>query len=302
MKLNTRAQEPSFTENKNDYVLKINNFPEINFPKNRLYTSFGTYDDWIKSAHTSYNFHEPGMLEALIFIKEKGFKIRSILDIGSLYGYFSKICESLFDDAKIYAIEPNYDSYKILVESSKYNKNNNNNIECEFMAISDLDQSNYKIFYGFDFLSLSFKNIFIFSVKNFVKFLLRKSNSPFLKIWKLKEESLKYFCENRNISPDLIKIDVEGRQAKIIPPAYKFIFETKPIILLEFDSLEKLNIFDTSNQKIVEPLLKNGYKLFWGDHRKIGCEFEEVTLEDLNQKKINVEKDGLGILLPQTFL
>ena len=298
MNLNTKHFESSFTETIDEFVLKIDDFPEISFPKNDLYSAISSNSEWLRSAHLSSNFHEPGMLKALIHIKKEGYNIENIIDIGSFYGYFSKVCESIFPNAKIYAVEPNYDSFKILEENSKYNKNKLNNIQCNFLAISNDSQTNYKIFYGFDFLRLSISNLLNFGVRNFIKFLLGKSKSPFLKIWKLKEESLESFCNTRDITPDLIKIDVEGRQALIIPPAYKYIEEVRPIILLEFDSAEKLKDFNASNESMVRPLLENGYKLYWGDHRERESEFQEVKLADLDQKQIDIEKDSLGVLIP----
>lgn len=298
MNLNTKHFESSFTETIDEFVLKIDDFPEISFPKNDLYSAISSNSEWLRSAHLSSNFHEPGMLKALIHIKKEGYNIENIIDIGSFYGYFSKVSESIFPNAKIYAVEPNYDSFKILEENSKYNKNKLNNIECNFLAISSDSQTSYKIFYGFDFLRLSISNLLNFGVRNFIKFLLGKSKSPFLKIWKLKEESLERFCNTRDITPDLIKIDVEGRQALIIPPAYKYIEEVRPIILLEFDSAEKLKDFNASNESVVRPLIENGYKLYWGDHREVECEFQEVKLADLDQKQIDIEKDSLGILIP----
>lgn len=298
MNLNTKHFESSFTETIDEFVLKIDDFPEISFPKNDLYSAISSNSEWLRSAHLSSNFHEPGMLKALIHIKKEGYNIENIIDIGSFYGYFSKVCESIFPNAKIYAVEPNYDSFKILEENSKYNKNKLNNIQCNFLAISNDSQTNYKIFYGFDFLRLSISNLLNFGVRNFIKFLLGKSKSPFLKIWKLKEESLESFCNKRDITPDLIKIDVEGRQALIIPPAYKYIEEVRPIILLEFDSAEKLKDFNASNESVVRPLLENGYKLYWGDHRERESKFQEVKLADLDQKQIDIEKDSLGVLIP----
>ena len=298
MKLNTKQFKPSFIENKDDFSLKIDEYPEINFPKNNLYSAISTNSEWLRSAHSSFNFHEPGMLKALIYIKDQGFRVNNILDIGSFYGYFSKVSESIFPKATIYAVEPNYDSFKILSENSNYNKANQSNIQCKFLAISNNNQTHYKIFYGFDFLELSVANFLNYGTRNLLKFFLGKSKSPFLKIWKLKEESLDRFCISRKILPDLIKVDVEGRQAEIIPAAYDFILETKPIILLEFDSLEKLSNFNASNESVIMPLLEQGYRLYWGDHRQQECEFKEVTLRDLNQKLINIEKDSLGMLIP----
>jgi len=300
MNLKTTYNNCSFIENQTDFTLKINNFPEIYFPKNNLYTDFSTNSEWLKSAHIDYNFHEPGMLTALTFIKEKGFKVENIIDIGSLYGYFSKICESIFTEARIFAIEPNYNSYKNLVENSRYTKGHKTRIDCNFMAISDRNSSSFKIFYGYGFMDLTLINLIEYGSKNFIKFLIKRSKSPLLNIFKLKESTLSNFCNTRNFSPDLIKIDVEGYQAKIIPPEYNYILENKPILLLEFDSLIKLTQFKTTNEKIIRPLLQEGYKLYWGDHRKLDDDFLEVGLKDLENQYIDIEKDGLGVLLPPT--
>jgi hypothetical protein len=81
--------------------------------------------------------------------------------------------------------------------------------------------------------------------------------------------------------PDLIKIDVEGYQAKIIPGAINVIQKYKPYIIAEFDNLQTMRRLGTTNKKVFSPLFKLGYKMYWcKNHRLRNSHFIEVSYDD----------------------
>ena len=65
--------------------------------------------------------------------------------------------------------------------------------------------------------------------------------------------SIDDFCDDAGVTPDLIKIDVEGFQSKIVPGAMKTFEKAKPLLLLEFDNPLAYNSFGVSNRKSSSP-------------------------------------------------
>ena len=135
--LNDQKFENTFTETNEHYSLAIDNYNNISFPKNRLESDICSNDEWLKNKHLDSKVHEPGMIKALKFLKVNNFKIDNIIDVGAFFGYFSKICDSLFEGAQIYAIEANYHSYKVLESILLLSINCNNKIS-SFVRNSDL--------------------------------------------------------------------------------------------------------------------------------------------------------------------
>ena len=112
-----------------------------------------------------------------------------------------------------------------------------------------------------------------------------------------KIETISNFITKNNIPHiDILKIDTEGYQASFLPPVAQNLIENKSIILLEFDELKELEKFNSSNQKICSPFLKNGYKLFWLDHRIKGSK-----LEIKNKIDISMEVNSLALLIPSEY-
>lgn len=107
--------------------------------------------------------------------------------------------------------------------------------------------------------------------------------------------SLDAFCDAQLLQPDLIKIDVEGYQAKIIPGAANLIANLRPIVLLEFDGPDSDNSFGVSNKEVIASMMQNGYQLIWGRHRSQKDRFQVLKWEELSDQH---EVNALGILVP----
>jgi len=108
--------------------------------------------------------------------------------------------------------------------------------------------------------------------------------------------TLDEYCASTGTSPDLIKIDTEGYQAKILPGAAETIENSRPILLMEFDRPEKMRYFDTTNEAVVRPLFELGYRAYWcGEHRNRASRFEELTLDGMEERH---ESNSLAVFLP----
>jgi len=205
-------------------------------------------------------------------------KIKNSFDIGVLFGYFSFIIKNLFKSSSVFCLEMN-PSYCLVI-----NKNIELNkqlpappIKCINVGVSDVSQSNQNV--------------------NIDGFILKEDGDSNESI---NLTTLDAFCSETNTYPDLIKIDVEGYQAKIIPGGMAAIEKSKPIILLEFDNGVRLKPFNTTNKEIVKPLLEMGYKCFWcNEQRTADGDFVHVSIDDFNNSH---EKNSLGVLIHEEDL
>jgi hypothetical protein len=129
-----------------------------------------------------------------------------------------------------------------------------------------------------------------------IKGFILKENSESAKSSKLDIMSLDDFCRISNFSPELIKIDVEGYQAKIFPGGMATIEKAKPIIILEFDDPKALDPFNTTNKQITKPLFELGYNCYWcKNQRQFQGKFEKLEYDIFSEVH---ETNSLGVFLP----
>ncbi|HVV94225.1 MAG TPA: FkbM family methyltransferase [Hyphomicrobiales bacterium] len=73
-------------------------------------------------------------------------------------------------------------------------------------------------------------------------------------------ESLDDFCEARGIEPDLVKMDVDGYEAKVIPGAMRLLARRRPWIVMEIHRRKFLAPHGATRESVVKPLLEMGYR------------------------------------------
>jgi FkbM family methyltransferase len=90
--------------------------------------------------------------------------------------------------------------------------------------------------------------------------------------------SIDHFCAERNVAPGLIKIDVDGYEAKVVPGAINTLRRHKPIVFLELHKAKFIQRFDVTRNEIVAPLFDLGYKaLLLDDHHDRESSIVPVT-------------------------
>jgi FkbM family methyltransferase len=196
-------------------------------------------------------------------------------DIGALYGYFSLVVQSLFSDISVRTFEMNPESFVALEKNIAGNKELGKNIKCFNVGLSDRTLLNQKA-----------------KISGFrIHEELSGAEGIDLDIIKLDD-----FCRDQNIQPTIMKIDVEGYQAKIIPGAMETIAMNKPMILLEFDNGDfMMETFGCTNKEVVKPLFDLGYSLFWcGEQRRSSSSFKQLSFDDLSDKH---EKNSLAVFV-----
>jgi FkbM family methyltransferase len=254
--------------------LTIENFPPIHFPIYPAANKMGGAAFWVKHKHADGAIHEPAMVAALLTLQHY-LPTPVFFDIGALYGYFSLVVNSVFKDATICAFEMNPESFAFLEKNLLANQAiNTNKLRGVNVGLSDKTQLQHKA--------------------RIEKFKLYEQDNEADGV-ALDLITLDDFCADNNLYPTLMKIDVEGYQAKIIPAALKAIAEHKPAILLEFDAPNTLKAFGRTNKEIVKPLFDLGYSLFWcRTQRRANAYFQQVSYDELSDEH---EKNSLGLFV-----
>lgn len=225
--------------------------------------------------------HEPATVGAFL-AATRWRDVRHVWDVGALYGYFVLLAEHLYPKAEITAFEMHPTIIQGLIE------NVSPKTGCVHAAISDeikLDVMHW----------VSGFNIFEKPSGGWGElpkipgaFKQRGENNRGRGFSHVDFITLDAWAETHP-APDLIKIDVEGYQAKAILGARKLLENANPIIVIELHDPEKLARFGISNAQTVQPLYDLGYRGFWcGNHRAIDAAFEEVTQMEERHEKLSI--------------
>lgn len=197
-------------------------------------------DKGISSELMIYGNHEP--LTTQIISKELNNGM-NCLDIGSNIGYYALLeSKKIGQSGNVWAIEPSPENFSTLIENIKLQ--DNKNVKAFNFAIGD---QNGEI-------------EFIISKKsNWSK--IKEENDPIElgdKIIKVPLKTLDSFSEENNFEKiDLLRMDVEGYENKIILGGLKFLKKFKPIIMIE---IHKMIMGENETKKILEKLKEMNYE------------------------------------------
>ena len=292
-----------FKDSPERQILHVNSHNPIYFSSKTGGTVQGGSRQWMINKHKSGKIHEPGMIAAIETVNSLSSPIKNFFDIGALYGYFSLLFLSMSKSANVYSFEMNPRSFSAIQSNVRYNEHLDiSRIYPVNCAFSDFSKKG-KMSIIKDF-SLRISGDFKFKEKMWVfacllkSFFTRKQQSnialEIIDFWSVDE-----WCESEGVLPDIIKIDVEGFQAKILPGAMETIKRAQPFILLEFDSVSAVNSCGLSNKEIVKPLFELGYKLIWGNHRSYDDVFTLVAYDELSSLH---ERNSLGLFFKESKL
>lgn len=293
-----------YSESSTTQTLKLLDYPDATFSKLANGAVAGGSSRWMNKKHAHGAVHEPGTLACMHAIHSLDIPISSILDIGALYGYFTIIGSKIFENAEIRAFEMNPDSYSAMLSNLSLNPpQHSGNIIPENCALSDTTQAHQNVHIE-NFTLQSARENARKTIKSLVRNFLgklyyksptyRKHIDCAIDFWCIDD-----YCSTKNVKPDLIKIDVEGYQAKVIPGSLEKLRQHKPFVLLEFDSPVAVNSFGVTNREIVQPLFDMGYRLIWGNHRDAKGEFsilDQATMGEMH------ERNSLGLFYAEERL
>jgi len=200
------------------------------------------------------------MLRSLIELDSVDDKKMTILDVGAHVGYFSLVCNEVFNQPKIYAFEPIEHTYNLLNENTKYILD----VEIFNLGIGD-KQKIVRMSYDPEYSSLS-----------------HASESGNLEV---KVITLDSFLNEKNIGQiDLLKIDTETYEKNVLQGAKETLAKTRFLHM-------EITLQDNDNYTISEIfcLLRDNrfdYNLvYWRIFDNI-CEGKPIAMDALFENKM----------------
>lgn len=278
----------------NAAVAQVRNLPRVQFTGALSPQAYS----WISRKHADGAVHEPATIAAFI-AAAKLCSCKTIFDVGAHLGYFTLLARSLYPQADLTAFEMHPGSVqemaRLVGPGMRWARALGPGVRCVHAAISDVTRSNVTFW-------ISGFNIFEEPEGGWDQLDKQpgamKERGPgnrgrgfasgdFLR--------LDDFCAAMRIVPDLIKIDVEGYQAKAVRGAKRVLKHIRPVVIIELHDPEKLARFATTNKETVQPFFDAGYSAYWcGNHRAADAVFEPIV--EMGERH---EKLSLAVFVPQ---
>jgi len=269
--------EPIFLESPFESTLILNDHPPIYFLNDAGGSWAKGSHAWLTKRHKRGKLHEPGTVAAIRFLENHAAnRVKVIYDVGAAYGYFALLLKTAFPNSTIFAFESNPDTHHAFQKNVLVNKHlPDPAIRCLNMGLSDNSHLQKEV------------NIKGMHLKEGAEAQANKQ---------LDIVSIDDFARLTGFFPDLIKIDVEGYQSRIMAGALQTIERAKPILLFELDEPETMRRFGTTNREVLQPLLDIGYRVYWcRAHRHSSARFFKLKTRTLSDEQ---ERDSLAVLLP----
>ena len=201
-----------------------------------------------------FNFHTKKIINTLS--KKKHLNIKFILDIGAHRGETVDILRKSFTNPLIYCFEPQYENFIFL--KNKFSKNKKVKIFNYALGNKNGNETlRINVDPGTSTIMKFNENSFYLKLKTFL--LNKKRVTEIIKGFeKIKIFSLDNIKFKKNI--DMLKIDVEGYEEKVLKGSLKTLLSNDiKVILIEF---HLSSMFKNYNRKNIENLLKKRkYKL-----------------------------------------
>jgi len=154
----------------------------------------------------------------LNFLYNLSIRNQVVFDVGAWKGPYTLFLANLVGkQGQVEAFEPMPDTFKTLVNNVRLN--NLNNVNCYNAAVSDID-GNIEIKAP--------------TSRSQVASVVRYGNDDKLIAFSSQSVTIDSFCEENNIVPDGIKIDVEGAEGLVFKGALETIKTYKPWVFVEF--------------------------------------------------------------------
>lgn len=225
--------------------------------------------DFTRKAHANGRTVEPSVCLCLQAVIEL-FNVETVLDIGAHYGFLSLFMAKQQPVNSVHSVEMNPDVVKILTANLDLNPDAKAKCTIHNIGVSDADHLAQDIwFHG-------------------MRLLFEEPANKGIPHTKLDILTFNSLIERVGQMPDLIKIDIEGFEAKLVSDLRTFDTTGKrPAIMLELHGEELLNRLGSTRKDIFDALFGQGYEcamLTWHQHMPASGLISEVTAENLDEK------------------
>ncbi len=166
-------------------------------------------------------------------------------DIGTNKGEYAYYAEKLMNPENIYLFEP----------EKKLNKQLQaifNNCQVDNLALSDNK--------GTHQFKIPVINGVVDNCLSSLEIDNKEDNETETIVYEVKTDTLDNFTREKNILPDLIKIDVEGHELSVLKGAENFISEHHPTLIIEIEQRHHKN---TNIESVFESFKVKGYQCYY---------------------------------------
>ncbi len=238
--------------------------------------------------------YEEAATAALCFFLERR-KIRTFMDIGAADGYFSRLALNYRNgpiDVHAFEMQPN--EHAMLVKNLEARPVPGATVKALLCGMSDQHLGKQEIWYSLGrlFENEPDRSDYRESALVWIKFALRgqiSREAP--KRAEVTITSIDHYCLQNDVVPDVIKIDVEGYEAKVIPGGLATFRRHRPLILLELHRHRRISRFGTTRREIVRPLFEMGYRaVFLEDHTDHSSPARPATMDSpfIDSDRVNM--------------
>jgi FkbM family methyltransferase len=174
----------------------------------------------------------------------------AVFDVGAHIGMFTLGAAKRIGDGRVYAFEPAPQTYDILRRHVAYN-GWEDRVEAVQAVVSDTEGTMPFYVYGLSMAASLGRDNVALSPEQF--------EQPIQEI-QVASVTLDAFCAERGVEPDLVKIDVEGAELRVLRGAERVLREVRPVILCEIHPHLMENLGD-SEAELRAFLNRLGYAL-----------------------------------------
>jgi FkbM family methyltransferase len=204
-------------------------------------------DDDLAKSSIALNIHWEPHITSFVEYYNKYFPIQNIIDIGANFGYHSLLF-SKYVKNKVFSFEPQEQNYNLL--SFNINFNNIKNI-CSYKMACGEENDTIKMP-----IVENYNNSI--NMGDFTPNIINKHHFTYVKSVKL---------DDIDFPPiDIIKIDVQGWEKKVLKGSYNLLQHHKPILIIEFEEYQ-LNKLNESCKNLIEYIRENNYYIFYLDYK-----------------------------------
>ena len=185
----------------------------------------------------------------------------TIIDIGANIGSVSLVMAKIFNNSRIFSIEPTNYAYQKLCRNLDLNENLKKNISLRQLFITN-DKKPKAVWSSWNFEKSNDKH------EKHLGTLKEIKQNPYVK--------LNQFIKNEDISNvDFIKLDVDGYELEVLVSGEDFLKKNKPIIFIEIAPYLYPE-FGYNCYELIKFIKKMNYEFFDEDTKKIVDIFSEV--------------------------
>jgi len=204
-------------------------------------------DDDLAKSSIALNIPWEPHITSFVEYYNKYFPIQNIIDIGANFGYHSLLF-SKYVKNKVFSFEPQEQNYNLL--SFNINFNNIKNI-CSYKMACGEENDTIKMP-----IVENYNNSI--NMGDFTPNIINKHNFTYVKSVKL---------DYIDFPPiDIIKIDVQGWEKKVLKGSYNLLQHHKPILIIEFEEYQ-LNKLNECCKNLIEYIRENNYYIFYLDYK-----------------------------------